>query len=142
MLALLILLAALTPAPDGAIAFKPAAIVWNDAPPNLPKGSKIAVLEGNPREDGMFTIRVRVPAGASLPPHWHPKPERVTILSGAAELGFGSTADPKNVVRYPAGSFYVNPPRVLHYVFFPEATEMQMTGTGPWEIRHDESAAE
>ncbi|HEV7764073.1 MAG TPA: cupin domain-containing protein [Thermoanaerobaculia bacterium] len=142
MLALLILLATQTPAPVGAIAFTPPAIVWNDAPPTLPKGAKIAVLEGNPREEGMFTIRVRVPAGASLPPHWHPKHERVTILSGAAELGFGSTADPRSVVRYPAGSFYVNPPRVVHYIFFPEATEMQMTGTGPWEIHHDESAAE
>lgn len=142
MLALLILLAALTPAPEGAIAFTPSAVVWNDAPPTMPKGSKIAVLEGNPRAEGMFTIRVRVPAGAVLARHWHPQPERVTILSGAAEVGFGATADQKNVVRYPAGSFYVNPPRVMHYVFFPEATEMQMTGTGPWEIHVDESAPE
>jgi quercetin dioxygenase-like cupin family protein len=116
------------------IAFAPEAIVWNDAPPSMPAGSKIAVLEGNPREEGICTIRVRVPAGASLAPHWHPRDERVTILSGAVELGFGNVADRTKVQRYGAGSFYVNPPRAMHYLFFPEETTMQMTVMGPWEI--------
>jgi hypothetical protein len=82
----------------------------------------------------MFTMRVRIPTGSAIPPHWHPRQERVTILSGAADLGFGSVANASNVIRYRAGSFYVNPPRVMHYFFFPEATEMQMTGIGPWEL--------
>ncbi|HEX2061445.1 MAG TPA: cupin domain-containing protein [Thermoanaerobaculia bacterium] len=120
-----------------AIAFSPDAIVWKDGPPSLPKGSKIAVLEGNPQQEGIFTMRVRVPAGAALAPHWHPRDERVTILSGAVELGFGSVADRTNVTRYGAGSFYVNPPKVMHYLYFPEETVMQMTGVGPWEIHTD-----
>lgn len=124
-----------------AIAFAPDAIVWKDGPPSLPAGSKIAVLEGNPKEEGMFTMRVRVPAGASLAPHWHPRDERVTILSGAVELGFGTVADRAKVTRYGAGSFYVNPPRVMHYLFFPEATVMQMTGVGPWEIHSEAPGA-
>jgi hypothetical protein len=117
-----------------AIAVAPESIVWKDGPPSLPAGSKIAVLEGNPKEEGIFTMRVRVPAGAALAPHWHPRDERVTILSGAVELGFGTTADRTNVTRFGAGSFYVNPPRTMHYLFFPEETVMQMTGVGPWEI--------
>jgi quercetin dioxygenase-like cupin family protein len=119
---------------DEPIAFSAQSIVWTDAPATLPAGSKIAVLEGNPRDEGMFTMRVRVPAGTSLAPHWHPRHERVTILSGAAELGFGSTADATRTIRYGAGSFYVNPPRRTHFLFFPEETVMQMTGIGPWEI--------
>lgn len=119
-----------------AIAVTPDTVVWKDGPPTLPPGSKIAVLEGNPREAGIFTMRVRVPAGAKLAPHWHPRDERVTILSGAVELGFGPQADPAATKRYGAGSFYVNPPRAVHYLFFPEETVMQMTGVGPWEIRH------
>jgi quercetin dioxygenase-like cupin family protein len=142
---LITLLLALTlfaqPAPEGAIAFTPEALVWVDGPPSLPAGSKSVVLEGNPRAEGMFTMRVRVPAGAALPPHWHPRQERVTILSGAVQLGFGSVADRASVVRYGAGSFYVNPPRVMHYLFFPEATEMQLTGQGPWEIHTSDSAS-
>lgn len=117
-----------------AIAVAPETIVWKDGPPTLPAGSKIAVLEGDPRAEGIFTMRVRVPAGASLAPHWHPRDERVTILSGAVQLGFGSTTDKANTKRYGAGSFYVNPPRTMHYLYFPEDTVMQMTGVGPWEI--------
>lgn len=144
MLRLLVtlLLATSLVAADAPIAFTPQSIVWTDAPPSLPAGSKIAVLEGNPRAEGMFTMRVRVPAGASLAPHWHPRDERVTILAGSAELGFGSVADAKKTVRYGAGSFYVNPPRVMHFLFFPEETEMQMTGIGPWEIHTTEPVSE
>ncbi|HVE69774.1 MAG TPA: cupin domain-containing protein [Thermoanaerobaculia bacterium] len=119
---------------DSPIAFTSEAVVWKDGPPTLPAGSKTAVLEGDPRAEGIFTMRVRVPAGATLAPHWHPRHERVTILSGAAELGFGSTATPSATKRYGAGSFYVNPPRTMHYLFFPEETVMQMTGIGPWEM--------
>ena len=118
---------------DDRIAFAPDAVIWTDAPPTLPKGSKLAVLEGNPRSEGLFTMRVRVPAGSALHPHWHPRHERVTVLSGTVELGFGSVADPRNVTRYGAGSFYVNPPRVMHFAFFTEDTEVQLTGVGPWE---------
>jgi quercetin dioxygenase-like cupin family protein len=128
ILALLLVLA------NAPIAFTSEAIVWKDGPPSLPAGAKLAVLEGDPREKGMFTIRVRVPAGAKLAPHWHPRDERVTLLSGAAELGFGSTAERSATKRYDAGSFYVNPPRAMHYLYFPEETVMQMTGEGPWEL--------
>ena len=120
--------------PEAAIGFAPEAVVWQEAPPTMPAGSKMAVLEGNPRTDGMFTMRVRIPAGSAIPPHWHPRQERVTILSGAVDLGFGSIANAGSVTRYRSGSFYVNPPRVMHYLFFPEATEMQITGVGPWEL--------
>lgn len=123
------------PKPPPAIAYTPDAIVWEDAPPPLPAGSKRAVLEGNPGAEGMFTMRVRIPAGSAVPPHWHPRQERVTILSGAALLGFGSVANAGLATRYGAGSFYVNPPRVMHYLFFPEATEFQVTATGPWEVQ-------
>lgn len=123
-----------------AIAVTPEMIVWKDGPPNLPKGSQIAVLEGDPKLPGIFTMRVRVPAGAQLAPHWHPRDERVTILSGSVELGFGTTADKGAVTRYGAGSFYVNPPRAMHYLYFPEETVMQMTGLGPWKIETSDPA--
>jgi len=120
--------------PDAAIGITPEAVVWSDGPATLPPGSKMAVLEGSPRAEGMFTMRVRIPAGSAIPPHWHPRQERVTVLSGAVDLGFGTVANKDSVTRYRAGSFYVNPPRVMHYLFFSEATEMQITAVGPWEL--------
>jgi quercetin dioxygenase-like cupin family protein len=134
LLAATIVNAQAPPKPDAAIGITPEAVVWNEGPATLPPGSKMAVLEGSPRSEGIFTMRVRIPAGSAIPPHWHPRQERVTILSGAVDLGFGTVANKDSVTRYRTGSFYVNPPRVMHYLFFPEATEMQMTGEGPWEL--------
>ena len=145
MLTILLLLAATLAgpaAPEKPIAFMPEAMVWVDAPPSLPPGSKLVVLEGNPRAEGMFTMRIRVPAGSELKPHWHPQHERVTVLSGAVEVGFGTVASKTSVTRYGAGSFYVNPPRVMHYTYFPEATEVQLTGQGPWEVHTGSSTAD
>ena len=121
-------------APSRAIRFDAGAIPWKPAPPSLPSGSAVAVMEGDPQSDGIFTMRVRVPAGAHLAPHWHPRDERVTVISGAVELGFGTTPDRATVTRLGAGSFYVNPPREMHYLFFPEETVLQMTGIGPWKM--------
>ena len=129
-------IAAQTVAPNSEtpIGFIPEAIAFKDGPPTLPPGSKVSVLEGNPGAEGMFTMRLRVPAGSAIPPHWHPRQERVTVLAGAVDLGFGPVAIASAATRYRAGSFYVNPPRVMHYLFFPENTEMQITGAGPWEL--------
>jgi ChrR-like protein with cupin domain len=128
--------------PDPPIGLTPEAMVWTDGPATLPPGSKVAVLEGSPKSDGMFTMRLRIPAGSAIPPHWHPRQERVTILSGAVDLGFGSVANAGNTKRYRAGSFYVNPPRVMHFLFFSEATEMQLTGVGPWELQTTDISAQ
>jgi quercetin dioxygenase-like cupin family protein len=136
-----VLTAQIPPRPDPAIGLTPEAMVWTDGPSTLPAGSKMAVLEGSPKSDGMFTMRVRIPAGSAIPPHWHPRQERVTILAGAVDLGFGSVANAGNTKRYRAGSFYVNPPRVMHFLFFPEAAEMQMTGIGPWELQTSDISA-
>ena len=73
------------PVPEKRIGITPEAVVWTEGPPTLPAGSQIAVLEGNPRSAGIFTMRVRVAAGSALAPHWHPAPERVTVLSGAVD---------------------------------------------------------
>jgi hypothetical protein len=95
----------------------------------------MAVLEGDPRAAGSFTIRLLVPAGASIPPHWHPREERVTVLAGAVELGFGRQVDANAIKRYGPGSSYVSPPREFHYLFFLEGAELQVSSIGPWE-RH------
>jgi quercetin dioxygenase-like cupin family protein len=141
LIAASVLNAQVPPKPEPPIALTPEAMVWTDGPSTLPPGSTMAVLEGNPKADGMFTMRVRIPAGSAIPPHWHPRQERVTILSGAVDLGFGTVANAGNTKRYRAGSFYVNPPRVMHFLFFPEATEMQMTGIGPWELQTSDITA-
>src|SRR6266487_3025896 len=51
-------------------------IQWADAPPSLPAGAKMAVLDGDPGKAGSFTIRLKMPAGYKIPAHTHPTTER------------------------------------------------------------------
>ncbi|MEO8034168.1 MAG: cupin domain-containing protein [Acidobacteriota bacterium] len=108
--------------------------VWAAGPPTLPKGATMAVLEGDPRKEGIFTMRLKMPAGARIGPHWHPRQERVTVLSGEVRVGFGDTFDPAAMTRFTSGAFYVNPPLAHHFVTFPRETIIQITGEGPWEL--------
>src|ERR687887_319929 len=87
--------------------FTPAEVKWVDGPPSLPKGAKMAVLEGNLREAGPFTARFILPAGAKIPPHYHPAIEHVTVLSGTFNFGVGEKFDEGQLRPLPAGSFIV-----------------------------------
>ena len=51
---------------------KPADLKWNDTPPGLPSGGKMALLNGDPAQAGPFTVRLKAPAGYKVMPHTHP----------------------------------------------------------------------
>jgi hypothetical protein len=120
--------------PEGTIQVPGGIGTWIDAPASLPAGTRMLLLEGHPGREGFFTMRLRVPAGARLQPHWHPGDERVTVLSGLVRVGFGDRFDESTMATFGPGSFYLNPARSHHYVWVVEETEMQLTGGGPWEL--------
>jgi quercetin dioxygenase-like cupin family protein len=64
------------------VVLTPGDLKWMDAPPGLPPGAKMAVLEGDPNKKGPFTVRLQAPAGYKIPPHTHPTTEHVTVISG------------------------------------------------------------
>jgi quercetin dioxygenase-like cupin family protein len=114
----------------------PIDIKWEAAPPVLPKGAQVAVLYGDPSKDGLFALRVKMPADYLIPPHAHPKPEIVTVVSGTVNVGDGATADKSNAKAFPAGSFFVMPPGMQHFVFADQETVVQVNTTGPWGITY------
>lgn len=110
-------------------------IVWMDSKAPLPAGAKVAVLEGDPKKEGIFVMRLKFPANYYLPAHIHPKDERVLVISGSVNVGFGDKIDKKNIRHYTAGCFYVNPAGFHHYVFTEdEEVIVQLTGIGPWGL--------
>jgi len=111
-------------------------LVWKDGPPSLPPGAKIAILEGDPTKEGAFVFRVKVPDGYKIPPHTHPKPERVTIISGSFHLGMGDTFDPKHATPLPAGTYGTWPAGMKHFVWVEGETIVQFHGEGPWTINY------
>lgn len=114
----------------------PDKIEWKDGPPSLPKGAKIAVLEGDPSKEGPFVFRVKAPDGYRIPPHTHPKMERVTVIQGTFNIGMGKTFDPKATRPLPAGSYGYWEPDMAHFVWTKGETVAQFHGVGPWVIKY------
>jgi uncharacterized protein (TIGR02246 family) len=111
-------------------------LVWRDAPPSLPPGAKIAVLEGDPAQPGPFTFRLKFPAGYRIPPHFHPVIEHATIVSGALSIGQGERWDDTKLVRLDAGDFIHMPPGTRHFVMATGETVIQLHSTGPWGVTY------
>ena len=122
---------------DDDVALFPAAeIKWQKGPPSLPKGAMIAVLEGDPNKEGPFVFRIKLPDGYRLPPHTHPKTERVTVISGTFNIGMGDKFDDKKTRAMPAGTFGHWPSGMKHFVWAKGETVLQFHGTGPWSIKY------
>ena len=114
----------------------PLQVKWADAPPSLPKGAKFTVLSGDPGAAGPFTIRLRMPAGYGIPPHWHPTDENVTVISGTFSLGMGEKFDQASMKTLPAGGYAVLPAEMRHFASTKGGAIVQIHGTGPFAINY------
>lgn len=111
-------------------------VKWSEGPPILPPGAKAAVLDGDPKKEGIFTMRLKVPGGYKVPPHWHPVDERLTVISGAFHLGLGEKMEESKARKLPAGSFFSLPPKTPHFAFTTEETVVQISTMGPWSLTY------
>ncbi len=111
-------------------------VSWAKGPASLPPGAEIAALEGDPAKEGPFTMRVRLPDGYKIPPHWHPKVEHVTVVSGTFNIGMGERFDPASTKAMNAGAFGFWPANMRHFVWVKGVTIVQLHGVGPWSINY------
>jgi quercetin dioxygenase-like cupin family protein len=118
------------------LVFRPGDIDWQDGPASFQPGAQFAVLEGNPGEAGVFTMRIRMPDGFVIAPHWHPNVERVTVVSGVFLLGKGDVLDRQATERLGAGSYTSLPPETRHFAIAEGETVIQLTSVGPWQINY------
>ncbi|MGH7467811.1 MAG: cupin domain-containing protein [Longimicrobiales bacterium] len=123
-----------------AIVALPGAITWTSAPTSLPAGAELAVIEGDPSQPGEFTMRLKMPAGYRIPPHFHPATEHVTVLQGTFFVGMGDRFDEKQGTRLPVGAFGALPAGMRHYAWTQGETIIQLHGTGPWGLTYVNAA--
>jgi len=89
-------------------------------------------LVGSATKEGLYLLRVKLTAGAKLPPHTHPDARVTQVLSGTLYVDFGSVFDSTGVVSIPAGAVYVAPAGVPHYAWAREGEVIyQEAGFGP-----------
>src|SRR5690349_23676333 len=86
------------------IVHKPDQLQWQPAPAALPKGAQVAVLRGDPTKPGIFTMRLKFPAGYVVNPHWHTQDEHITVISGELKIGMGDKANRSETTSVMPGS--------------------------------------
>jgi quercetin dioxygenase-like cupin family protein len=115
---------------------KPSDLKWGDAPPGLPAGGKMTVLNGDPGQAGPFTVRLKAPAGYKIMPHTHPTAERLTIISGSFKVGMGEKFDESSMQVMTAGSYVVLPAGMAHFAKGARASIVQIDSEGPFQINY------
>jgi quercetin dioxygenase-like cupin family protein len=126
--------------PDSAaqpMTFYPGGVVeWKAGPASMPAGVQMAVLEGDPTKPGLFTMRLKFPAGIHVPPHTHSATEHTTVLAGTLHIGMGAKFDSAATRTLPAGSFGFWLAGTKHFAWMEGETILQVHGQGPWTITY------
>lgn len=111
------------------------AITWTDAKvPGFDPGMKLAVLNGNPEGNGLYTLRLSFPDAYRFPAHWHPNAEHVTVLQGTLLLAMGDRAQDSGLQTYGAGDYLYLPGQKPHFGGVRGVTVVQLHGQGPFAI--------
>ena len=118
------------------VTLTPDELKWGPAPPVLPAGAQIAVLDGDPGKAGFFSIRLKMPDGYNIAPHWHPTDENIVVVQGTFKLGMGDRADAAAAKGLPAGSFAKLPKEMHHFATTKGETIVQIYGPGPFVVNY------
>jgi quercetin dioxygenase-like cupin family protein len=112
---------------------EPGDLKWAQ-PPTLPPGAQAAVLFGSPAKEGPFVLRLKFPAGFTVPPHKHSQAEMVTVISGEFGIASAEKFDPASIRKMPPGSFVHLPPGMPHFARVEVETVLQINGMGPFDV--------
>jgi quercetin dioxygenase-like cupin family protein len=114
-----------------------ASVVYQPGPANLPKGTQISMVAGDPAKPGPFVLRIKFPAKTVIAPHTHAQAETLTILSGSIYHQHGKTIDTAAGQPLRAGGFVYLPQDMPHALWTTdEAVELQVNGTGPFGLNY------
>jgi hypothetical protein len=114
----------------------PEQVEWQPFPP-LPPLARLAVLIGDPSQQGPYVIRVKLPAGVKLMPHRHPEDRVYTVLSGIFYVGVGDCFNPSELQAFPPGSVVVLPGDTWHFHWARSGDYItQVTAIGPLGLEY------
>ena len=121
---------------DRHVVTAPKDLKWGDPPPVLEKGATLSVVSGDPSKEGLFVLRLKMPAGYRINPHWHPTDEHVTVISGTFSLGMGETFDKATMTELPPGGYALLPAQMRHFAMAKTAATVQVHGMGPFQLTY------
>jgi quercetin dioxygenase-like cupin family protein len=104
-------------------------------------GIETSNVKGNPQGAGLYTIMLRVPPNTRIAAHSHPDDRAAVVASGTWYFGYGNVFDEASLRPLPPGSFYTEPPSVLHFARTGDtAAVLLITGVGPTGTTYANSA--
>jgi len=112
----------------------PGDLKWGPPPPVFEQTATFAVVSGNPMGEGLYVVRLKMPAGYKIMPHWHPTEENVTVLSGDFKIAMGEKFDEKAMTDLPTGGFLHLPAEMRHYAMAKTDCIVQVHGPGPFKL--------
>ena len=115
---------------------KAAKLTWGPAPPFLPAGAEFALVSGDPAKSGPYEIELSMPKGYTIPPHFHPTDETVTVKSGHFHYGMGDKIDHKSMKVLNKGQSATMPANGHHYARAEGKTVVAVSGNGPFAITY------
>jgi hypothetical protein len=118
-----------------AVTLAPGEMKFGPPPPVLPPGAQLAVLHGDPGKKGPYVMRLKMPDGYKIAPHWHSNDEELTIVSGTFMLSMGDKAG-EDVHTMEAGSYHFLPGKMHHSAATKGETVVQIHGNGPFDLHY------
>jgi quercetin dioxygenase-like cupin family protein len=103
----------------------------------FPPSAQLAVVVGRPSEPGPYVVRVKLPAGLKLMPHWHHEDRVYTVISGIFYIGLGERFEAADLEAYPPGAVVVLPGGTRHFHWAKSGEYVtQVTATGPISLEY------
>jgi len=118
-----------------AITVSAAEVKYGPPPPILPAGALLGVLHGDPTKKGPFAMRLKMPDGYKIAPHWHTNDEELTIISGTFLLAMGDRAG-ENVHPMEPGAYHFLPGKMHHSAEAKGETVVEIHGNGPFDLHY------
>ena len=118
---------------ESATLISPQSVKWLPSP--VLRGAEVAVMDGDPKKPGsLYTLRLKLPDAYTIPLHWHPDTERLTVLSGVVLFGTGNRMDPRKTTALGPGSYIIIPATIRHWVTARGTTIFQVGGVAPFVV--------
>lgn len=112
------------------------ALKWGPATAVFPAGAKMAVLQGDPSKAEPVTIRLDMPNGYTIAPHFHPTAEAITVIQGSFLVGMGDKVDRSKAMTLPVGGFAVAAAGQHHFAIANGRTIVQVNLDGPFALTY------
>ena len=121
-----------------AVTLAPSELKWGPAPAAFPKGAQVAVLHGDPFKKNLYALRLKMPDGYRIAPHWHTQDEELTIVSGTFQLAMGDSEAQPHALE--TGAYHFLPGKMHHSATAKGDVVVEVHGMGPFDIHYVNAA--